>query len=218
METIYNLVEVFNSIQGEGWNFGRPVTFVRFSFCNLNCHWCDTDWKETKLEMTYDQILNGYVKKSGGDTVIVTGGEPTDPRNINKFLELTNRLINDGYRVCVETNGTCDLISTNDVFKKIWISASPKLLYKPLYQKRGLIKRANEVRLVIEPKYNVDKQIDAIDYYVKNIDANHWYLSPCEVGGKFDFDLLAKVYQKCQEKYGDKFKISIQLHKLMGVQ
>ena len=34
--------EIFCSYQGEGYNFGKRVIFVRFSRCNLDCSWCFT--------------------------------------------------------------------------------------------------------------------------------------------------------------------------------
>ena len=42
---MYPLVEIFESLQGEGRNTGRPCVFVRFAGCNFNCPWCDTDVK-----------------------------------------------------------------------------------------------------------------------------------------------------------------------------
>ena len=32
--------EIFCSYQGEGYNFGKPVIFVRFAGCNYDCAWC----------------------------------------------------------------------------------------------------------------------------------------------------------------------------------
>ena len=41
--------EIFESIQGEGNNAGKPAVFLRTAECNLKCIWCDTkytwDWK-----------------------------------------------------------------------------------------------------------------------------------------------------------------------------
>lgn len=42
-----NIVEIFNSIQGEGGSvpgscFGKRQVFVRFAGCNLGCVWCDS--------------------------------------------------------------------------------------------------------------------------------------------------------------------------------
>lgn len=38
----FPIVEIFESLQGEGFNTGMPAIFVRFGKCNLTCPWCDT--------------------------------------------------------------------------------------------------------------------------------------------------------------------------------
>ncbi|MFA6988722.1 MAG: 7-carboxy-7-deazaguanine synthase QueE [Candidatus Gastranaerophilaceae bacterium] len=38
-----NIIEIFSSIQGEGPYIGYKQLFVRFSECNLNCNYCDTN-------------------------------------------------------------------------------------------------------------------------------------------------------------------------------
>lgn len=37
-----NIHEIFSSLQGEGPHIETPMTFVRFSLCDLGCKWCDT--------------------------------------------------------------------------------------------------------------------------------------------------------------------------------
>ncbi len=36
------LIEVFSAIQGEGLNVGTRQIFIRFAFCDLRCHYCDS--------------------------------------------------------------------------------------------------------------------------------------------------------------------------------
>lgn len=213
----YNLVEIFHSIQGEGFNFGMETTFIRFSDCNLNCYWCDTDWKKANLYLDNEEILK-FLKEHNSTSVIITGGEPSMNNNISKFIALTEFLLANNIKVCVETNGLVELRKTNELFKKIWISSSPKIVYKSLYEKNGLIEEADEIRFVIDPKIKIEKQIEAILWFKERIKAKYWFLSPCEVDMKFDFDKLAKIYNHLTKELGhNDFRISIQIHKLMNI-
>src|SRR5437762_1611167 len=36
--------EIYHSIQGESTFAGRPCVFVRLTFCDLRCNYCDTDY------------------------------------------------------------------------------------------------------------------------------------------------------------------------------
>ena len=36
--------EIFFSIQGESSHIGQPCIFIRLSFCNLRCSWCDSEY------------------------------------------------------------------------------------------------------------------------------------------------------------------------------
>lgn len=69
-------------------------------------------------------------------------------------------------------------------------------MYYLFYRKKNLIKHVNEVRVVIDPNLTLEKQLDAINWFKKSIKADHYYLSPCEVEGKFNFDQLAPLYDQ----------------------
>ena len=52
--------EIFYNIQGEGYYTGVPAIFIRFSGCNLNCEFCDTDHSLGKI-MSDEEILDIYI-------------------------------------------------------------------------------------------------------------------------------------------------------------
>lgn len=101
-----NINEIFYSIQGEGLLIGQPTTFIRTTGCNLRCNWCDTAYAyEDGKMMTVDEILK-EVKAYPTKHVCVTGGEPLMQSNINFLLR---KLLEKGYYVSIETNGSLNI-------------------------------------------------------------------------------------------------------------
>lgn len=170
--------------------------------------------------MTFEEIEE-FLKKHNSRDVIITGGEPTSDKNIEKVIDLINRLLSINIKVYIETNGLVDVRSLYPVFKKVWISTSPKLIYYSLYHKQQdkMIKEADEVRIVVDPKLPYEKQLDHCLFYYNTIKAKYYYLSPCEVDGQFTkLDIVAKLYQELNKLTNNNFRISLQLHKIMNVQ
>lgn len=98
--------EIFTSIQGESSYAGLLCTFVRLAGCNLRCSYCDTTYAyEEGTEMTGDEIMD-RVRAEGTKTIEITGGEPLLQGDV---LHLVNRLLDRGYTVLVETNGSQDI-------------------------------------------------------------------------------------------------------------
>lgn len=113
---MYKINEIFTSIQGEGKFTGYPATFIRFSGCNLQCTFCDTN-HEKHTAMNITQILNKIPIKPS--RIVLTGGEPTlyDLSILVRVLKSMNHTIH------VETNG---MIFKPWLRKVDWITVSPK--------------------------------------------------------------------------------------------
>ncbi len=191
----YDLVEIFESLQGEGRNMGRPCVFVRFAGCNLACPWCDTD-VSCRFSETLDELLNeisGFRAKS----VVLTGGEPT---LVDAMPEFVAALKERGYWIAVETNGTNDAEWLQFVD---YVACSPK----SEFPESVALTRADEVRVVASSEdivgfcRDIRGRIAATDYYV----------SPCERGGEIDFATAKSVLSQL-----DGWSLSVQLHKLLG--
>ena len=100
-----NVVEIFDSIEGEGIRTGAPVTFIRLANCNLRCSYCDTDYAQCPCdgrEMTLEQIA----KQVNYHNVTITGGEPL--LQSQEVISLMGRL--KGYQINIETNGSVNLM------------------------------------------------------------------------------------------------------------
>lgn len=106
----FKVVEIFESINGEGMRAGELVVFVRMKGCNLSCNYCDTMWANEAdcefEEMTADRIVE-RVKKSGIKNVTLTGGEPLLQKDADKLLKLFSD--EKDIRVEIETNGSVNL-------------------------------------------------------------------------------------------------------------
>ena len=98
--------EIYHSIQGESTWVGRPCVFVRLTFCNLRCNYCDTKYAfyEGK-KRTLDEILEA-IATFGCPLVEITGGEPLLQKNV---LPLMMMLCDSRYTVLLETSGAHDV-------------------------------------------------------------------------------------------------------------
>lgn len=195
----YRLVEIFESLQGEGRNMGRPCVFVRFAGCNLSCAWCDTDVRK-RFELSLAELVK-EVKGFKAKSVILTGGEPTIQRGMP---ELVARLKAEGYWIGVETNGLVDADWLGFVD---YVACSPKADFADRYEAEGTLRAADEVRIVASSE-------DVVGFCRKmreRIAATDYYVSPCEREGEIDFATAKSVLGRL----GD-WSLSVQLHKLLG--
>ena len=98
--------EIYLSVQGESTHTGLPCIFIRLTGCNLRCSWCDTAYAfHEGKNMSIDEILQ-KVENFGIHLVEITGGEPLMQDN---GYTLMRRLIENGYKVMLETGGSISL-------------------------------------------------------------------------------------------------------------
>lgn len=197
MKRSLTIVEIFNSVQGEGANQGRSATFVRLAYCNKRCSYCDTYW-ETGTEMTLDAI-RAELEKYATRFLIWTGGEPT--------MQLDDEILGffEGYTHAIETNGTNPVPSRID-----YISCSPKVEQALLRQN---FDHVNEFRF---PVIKGDALPDIDELPV----ADNYFLSPVFDGEaqhcmEINFENLNYCLELIQKD--PRWRLSVQLHKLIQV-
>jgi organic radical activating enzyme len=190
----YKKNEIFKSIQGEGANLGKEVIFIRFSGCNLNCVWCDTEHVNFK-EIDEFEILK-EIDRLNCKNIIFTGGEPTI-YNLFPLLAVLNE-----YWVGIETNGT----NINNYSNKFdYISVSPKTKIKNL--------KCNEIRVV-----NDNLSINDLLYFEK-FDIENKFVAVLEKDNYFNLketiELIGKINEN--EKVDKKWRLSEQYHKRLKI-
>jgi organic radical activating enzyme len=123
------IVEIFDSIQGEGPHIGLPATFVRLAGCNMKCPWCDTknSWNNPMQfykEMKTTELIKILIPRK--KHIIFTGGEPTvQLREQTTFL--FEKLHSFDKVLHLETNGFVFIKHIATSFDTIVVS--PKLPY-----------------------------------------------------------------------------------------
>lgn len=140
--------EIFYSIQGESSYAGLPCIFVRLTYCNIRCSYCDTEYAfyEGK-DFTVEQIFS-EIEKYKCKLVEITGGEPLFQK---ESLTLMEMLCDKNYKVMLETGGS---LSIENVDKRVKIildfkCPSSKMEKKNYYENVNFLKPIDEVKFVI---------------------------------------------------------------------
>jgi len=208
---MYQVKEIFYTLQGEGMNAGRPAVFCRFAGCNLwsghekdrasaVCKFCDTDFVgldgtrggkyETAGALAAAIGRLWPEKESERRFAVLTGGEPA----LQVDRPFIDALHARDFLVAIETNGTLDLPPGID-----WICVSPKD-DAPLAVRRG-----NELKLVYPQ--------DASPSAYENLSFEHFLLQPMDGPNVKANTERAVAY--CMEH--PRWRLSLQTHKFLGI-
>ncbi|MDO8436048.1 MAG: radical SAM protein [bacterium] len=117
MENKLKIIESFSSVQGEGIHSGLPTYFVRLSGCNLRCYYCDTKYSYSGgEEKKIKDILNDIARQKF-KLVCLTGGEPLLQPGTKILI---NKLVDLGYNIDIETNGSILINEFNNSSKILY--------------------------------------------------------------------------------------------------
>jgi len=214
MSLSYFIRDIFYSIQGEGYNCGRPAVFCRFAGCNLwsgkendregaVCKFCDTDFAgydkpEGGLFSTPEE-LSGRIRelwpdkdmKPSKSLVVCTGGEPL----LQLDAGLVSALHKKGFEVAVETNGTIEPPEGID-----WICVSPKA-------GAGLLLRSGQELKLVFPQQGAEPEKYSM------LDFRYFFLQPMDSPDIEVNTRLALEYVLAHPQW----RLSLQTHKILGI-
>jgi len=200
--------EIFNSIQGESLYAGLPCTFVRLTGCNLRCSYCDTRYAyEEGASLTITDIID-KVSGYGCPLVEITGGEPLIQSETPLLIK---NLIENGYKVLLETNGTIDISRIDERCVKILDIKCPGSgeSGKNNLDNLNMLNAKDQVKFVITNRIDYEFAKDIIIHIPARFLRENILISP--VSGQIVFSDLAEWI--LEDKLISRFHI--QLHRII---
>lgn len=211
-EAEFNVVEIFDSIDGEGKRTGELTTFIRLAGCNLRCSYCDTPYGLEFTQgdkMTTTEIINAC-KEFGNKNITLTGGEPLARVFIGDLI--TELALND-FEVNIETNGSVPLYKAPKL-KNVFYTMDYKCPSSSVEDKMDLenLKFLDEddvLKFVVGSAEDLDKTWTILDEYKPKAQV---YISP--VFGKIEPVEIVN-YMKHHKKSFANARVQVQLHKII---
>ena len=140
--------EIYCSVQGESTWVGLPCVFVRLTFCDLRCNYCDTAYAFYEgRKWTLPEIVEQVIAYQC-PLVEITGGEPLLQKNV---LPLMTQLCDRGLTVLIETSGAHDISRIDPRVHRIMDLKTPGSgeCQRNYYENIASLTRRDEVKFVI---------------------------------------------------------------------
>ncbi|ABB14765.1 7-carboxy-7-deazaguanine synthase QueE [Carboxydothermus hydrogenoformans] len=233
-----NIVEIFPSLQGEGLYAGVSTLFIRFSGCNLNCSYCDTEdarekrerFTVTKEDGSLLEFLNPVTPEKLVEILrenydftyfpqlALTGGEPLLHASFLK--EFLPKLSYPG-EVLLETNGTLpdklnevlnsvDIIS-QDFKLKPFIAEDCFTLHREFLQEAS--RKKVYVKMVISPEVQ-DSEFNGAINEIALVNSKIPLILQPVMPINYSLDFLFQKQKMALKKLWD-VRIIPQVHKLL---
>jgi 7-carboxy-7-deazaguanine synthase len=163
-EKTLTINEIYYSIQGESTWAGQPCIFVRLTFCDLRCNYCDTEYAFYQgRKRTIKEILDA-VTVFRCQLVEITGGEPLLQKNV---LPLMSILCDAGHTVLLETSGAHDIAKVDPRVHRIMDLKTPGSgeAHKNLWLNIDHLASRDEVKFVIGSREDYEWSREKMERY-----------------------------------------------------
>ena len=168
---VYQVVEKFVSINGEGRRAGELAVFIRMKGCNLHCSYCDTYWANESdcksTEMTADEIIS-YIEESRIRNITLTGGEPLLREGMKQLICAI--LQDPQRRVEIETNGSIDLtpycnLERRPSFTMDYKMPESGMEHAMLLANMEKLSNEDTVKFVVSSRSDMDRAVEIMEKY-----------------------------------------------------
>jgi 7-carboxy-7-deazaguanine synthase len=201
--------EIFYSIQGESSYSGRPCVFVRLTGCNLRCSYCDTTYAYEEGVWLETADIVSKACKPNCHLIEITGGEPLLQEETPALVRM---LLDQGFTVLMETNGSFDIRRVDERCIRIMDVKCPSSgeAGKNRLENLHHLAAHDEIKFVIGDRRDYDYAKDILASYASNPRSSKPPLFSV-VYGKTPLDALAKWILEDQLDV----RLQIQMHKII---
>lgn len=177
------MVEIFETVEGEGTAAGFPTVFVRVFHCNLRCTWCDTTYSYAPAKPAFEATIAEIIERISqfkSRRICFTGGEPLIHREKSAALILAMAELSHIVDIHIETNGAIDIAP-----------------FAKLREEHDVVKQ--------KARFVIDYKLPASGEREKMIDENFKQLSECDeikfvIANDEDFEVAKQVIEQFHKR------------------
>jgi len=211
----FKIVEMFTSINGEGFCAGQLAFFIRLYGCNLDCSYCDTAWAnqaDTDFTVYTEEEITAAVRDAGIRNVTLTGGEPLLHREVSELIAAIAAV--EDVHVEIETNGSIPLDPFMECGDQVSFTMDYKLPGSRMENAMSLrnlrlLRREDTIKFVVSGRADMDRAREIIELYGLTGKC-HIYFSP--VFGRID---PAEIVDYMKEYRMNDVNLQLQMHKIV---
>jgi 7-carboxy-7-deazaguanine synthase len=153
--------ETFLSLMGESTRAGLPAYFIRLTGCNLRCRFCDTQYAYAGgSPMSVTALVEAALAQPHRLT-LVTGGEPLLQADTPVLLAA---LLDAGFTVCLETNGSVPIGSLDGRVQRILDMKCPGsgMADRNDWRNLDLVNSRDEIKFVVSDRFDFTWALEII--------------------------------------------------------